>query len=202
MRKEILLVVPIIIGAIYYIATSEEEREVLKEPQKLEEVVEEEELEAPIVTTMEKLNRSSEKKSSKEDTNLKLIKEKKVVEEDEESIDKFKEEREEIIVDVNDRILKELSSIPKCLEKAKDKRAAFECSKDLRSMQRELSVLRRDSETIEIKEYDDKFIWNEETKKKMIEGLKSSITEMEQTNNCVGNYKDPEKLAECLEIRE
>jgi len=110
------------------------------------------------------------------------------------------ETTQEIRAEINERILTEMQNLPECLEGAKTKEDAFECSNNLRNMQRELSVLQGDSEVIEIEAYDETFVWNEETKKMMISGLKESLTQMQQTNYCMEKRRSSKELAECLEI--
>ena len=139
---------------------------------------------------------------SQENPDMELLK-KEVVYSDSEQEKKLtlvNETTQEIRTEINERILTEMQNIPECLEDAKTKEEAFECSNNLRNMQRELSVLQGDSEVIEIEAYDETFVWNEKTKKMMISGLKEGLTQMQQTNYCMEKRRDPKELAECLEI--
>jgi len=144
---------------------------------------------------------NQEKREKREFLKKEVIQSDSNSEEDEKST-LLNETTQEIRTELNSRVLSEMQNVPRCLESAKTKEEAFNCSNNLRHMQRELSLLRGDSEVLEIKAYDKDFVWNDESKRVMIQGLKESLTEMQQTNYCMEKIKDPKELAECLEIKD
>ena len=213
-RNRLFIITPLLIGGVFlYFSTIDttEQRESKRvstleststQPEKSEEKHQNQKTEKPtqqLSLLKERSNRSNQEKRERE-----FLK-KEVIESDSEEDEKstlLNETTQEIRTELNNRVMSEMQNVPKCLESAKTKEEAFNCSNNLRHMQRELSLLRGDSEVLEIKAYDKDFVWNDESKKVMIKGLKESLTEMQQTNYCMEKIKDPKELAECLEIKD
>jgi len=100
------------------------------------------------------------------------------------------------------KIKKEMLRIPECLENAENKDDAFECSKKLRSLNKEMAMAMGDFTEEEVERYNDTFIWNEETKYNMIKEIESSMQKMQEMQSCFNSTKTPEELEACLKIDE
>ena len=114
----------------------------------------------------------------------------------------LEKETKKLVADINERILQEMTAVPNCLESAKTKEDAFECTNKLRTMQQELSLLRGDEEIAEVKGYGDDFVWNEEQKQMMIKGIQEGIAEVSYTNECMEKYTKGKELRDCLGLYE
>jgi len=213
MNKNILFIaIPLLIGGAIYLFNVDNSNSTTKTKETLsklksnqnqierEEKYEDKKIDKPIkVSSFKELI----DKKNQENSDIELLKKEVIYSDTEEEKKKstlFNETTQKIRTEINERILTEMQNLPECLEEAKTKEEAFECSNNLRNMQRELSVLQGDSEVVEIEAYDETFVWNEETKKMMISGLKESLTQMQQTNYCMEKRRSPKELAECLEI--
>jgi len=98
------------------------------------------------------------------------------------------------------KIEKEMQHIPECLEKAESKEEAFACSKNLRLLNKEISMAMGDFDEDEVEGYTDAFVWNEETKLNMIKELESSTQNIQELQNCLEISKTPEELEKCFKL--
>jgi len=105
------------------------------------------------------------------------------------------------INDIQPRIFEETQKIPECLENAGSKEEAFECSKSLRALNKDLIMTMGDfsEELPEEKGYDKDFIWNEETKIKMIQEIESGLQGMQTMRTCIESAKTPTDLDKCYD---
>ena len=98
------------------------------------------------------------------------------------------------------KIEKEMQQIPDCLEKAESKEEAFDCSKKLRLLNKEIAMAMGDFDENEVEGYTDAFVWNEETKLNMIKELESSTQNIQELQNCLEISKTSEELEKCFKI--
>jgi len=98
------------------------------------------------------------------------------------------------------KIEKEMQQIPDCLEKAESKEEAFDCSKNLRLLNKEIAMAMGDFDENEVEGYTDAFVWNEETKLNMIKELESSTQNIQELQNCLEISKTSEELEKCFKI--
>ena len=99
---------------------------------------------------------------------------------------------------IQPQINEEMRNIPDCLEKAETKEEAFACSKSLRKLNKELSMAMGDFTEESQENYDDDFIWNEETKIDMIKEIEAGMQAMQEMQLCMETSKTPEELEKCL----
>ncbi len=101
---------------------------------------------------------------------------------------------------IQPKIENEMRHIPGCLEKAESKEEAFACSKNLRKLNKEISMTMGDFDENEVEGYTDEFVWNEETKQDMIKEIESSVQSIQEMQGCLEISKTPEELKKCFNL--
>jgi hypothetical protein len=96
------------------------------------------------------------------------------------------------------KIIEETQKIPDCLENAETKEEAFACNQKLQDLNKELAMAMGDFSENKIEGYDDDFVWNEETKIKMIQEIERSTETMQEMQTCMESSITPEELDQCL----
>jgi len=99
---------------------------------------------------------------------------------------------------IQPRITEEMRKIPDCLEKAASKEEAFACSQTLRKLNKELAMAMGDFNNDMPQEYDEDFVWDEETKVNMIKEIEAGTQAMQEMQSCMEASKTPEELESCL----
>ena len=120
------------------------------------------------------------------------------IDQDEVITESLEELEAEAFKTIQPQINKEMQKIPECLEKAETKEEAFACSKSLRELNKELSMAMGDFTEESQENYDDDFIWNEETKIDMIKEIEAGMQAMQEMQLCMETSKTPEELEKCL----
>jgi len=211
MNKKILIIAtPILMASLYFFLIDGSKREVTAVTNRTSSELStnktstalEESTFSMVDSTIKSTDDLDSKKSIEEDDalekELNTLSKKKI-----NSKDKLlQKETKKVMADINERILQEMTAIPNCLESAKTKEDAFECTNKLRVMQQEQSLLRGDEEIFELKAYGDDFVWNEERKEMMIKGIQESIAEVSYTNECIEKYTKGKELRDCLGLYE
>jgi len=124
-----------------------------------------------------------------------------ITKEEEDIVKNLDEQEISVINDIQPRILEETQKIPDCLKNAESKEEAFECSKSLRELNKNLAMAMGDlsEELPEEKGYDKDFIWDEETKRNMIQEMESGLLSMRTMQACIESAKEPTDIDKCFD---
>ena len=117
-----------------------------------------------------------------------------------EAIDVFGKSDLHAFKTIHPKIIKEINKIPECLMQADTKEDAFVCSKTLRALNKKLALAMgiKEKDMIDEAQYEKEFVWNEETRVKMIEEIEASQEMMQATQDCIDNADTPKALEGCF----
>ena len=210
MKKMILILIALlVIGAIFFMnkndnTVSIQKTEVTKKPSITKEnkvITIEKSTKEPILAKVISQKKEPNSKPFKTNVQNNIIDETM----DDTTNDNFQEERREYVIlsefkEIYPDMLEEIKKIPACLGKANTREEALNCHEIFSKVKRELAMITGEYEG-EGNYSASGFVWNQETKQKMIEEVEITIPTIYEQKACVENAQSKIDLEQCFEIQ-
>ena len=111
-----------------------------------------------------------------------------------------RELKKDIFADIQSRMIKEMQTIPSCLENAQNKHEALLCNQKLDEVNKEFELLLGITTDTAPQNNNSSFVWNETTKEKMIKEIDAGIEPMQSLFSCLQSADNDTEEEKCFDI--